>query len=192
MKPSVSEIFLPLLCAGCITAATKAHANDLQRVCTLDVNVVLKDSPGPRGHPLAATPWKVASGAEPEGLALIEPESLLAKGITDHTGRVVLSAEQQLLVSAASCIHGKSIWLVSPGRAEKIESELRPVRWSKQEELFYRLKAAGFFSNVAEYSREFFKSRGCTDELQYARKIYSVTSDDALLAALRQSDRQPR
>lgn len=177
--------FLALACISCTLSPDRASTPADRKACAIVLNIRLADSPGPGGHPYAWTPWTIATGERPGGLALVEPENLLANGQTGEDGRIVLSDQQQQRVFAVSCVDAKKVWLLYPGQS----LEMKPLRFStprsQNEEFFYLLLGAGVVSVNDEYSSNFLERPGFAENLDYARKAYRVSSNEELLAALR-------
>lgn len=86
----------------------------------LPLRIQLSDSTDGFGHPLAWTPWKIASGDEPEGLALIDAADTVAEGDTAADGLLELDAAQQRSLAHARCAR-RPLWLVYPGSKQAIE-----------------------------------------------------------------------
>jgi type VI secretion system secreted protein VgrG len=140
-------------------------------------NMVLSDTPGPTGHPLANTPWKIAhSREEPEGMALIEDSKLIASGQTDAKGKVELDAEQQKAVAKAYCQDPDGTWLVYPGHAVQLNVANEKPDWTPDEKLRHAMSASDFSGDLHPYRQ----ADGLTDEIQYAKKASKAAGESSL------------
>jgi type VI secretion system secreted protein VgrG len=147
----------------------------------LKFNIVLTDVPGPNGHPLAFTDWKIAlSSRPPEGLGLIDETQLVAEGQTDAKGRVVFTPEQEKLVAQAYCQAPSGVWLVHRGQAALLDVVTHRPDWSLQDRLLHALNAADF-SPEQHYTRF---DPGVRDELRYAREATRELGDVGLAKKL--------
>ncbi len=117
------------LCVSCASSPIPSPAApasvacaDIGEMTLYDANtVVFGDSAGFAGrHPASFAPWAIAQGEEPEGLALIEPTALLARGETDKLGRIRIDPAAMERINDARCVRGKPIWLVFPGRTVRV------------------------------------------------------------------------
>lgn len=168
-----------MLCASCQQMSRQPEG----QACDVTLRLRLSDTPGPAGHALAYTPWKIAHGEEPDSLDIAE-DHVLAQGETDDSGSINISEKDQDRVNAAVCGE-KPMWLVYPGQTVRIVVKEQSPEWSENEELFYLLRSQGFFEGVSEYSEFFFDTEAGLSGLDVARQAYDVESDSDLLKKLR-------
>jgi hypothetical protein len=117
----IVNFLLPTIMLSVITACQQPVKPSNQPAC-LNLNIMLADVPEPGGHPLAFTPWKIAIGEKPEGMALIDQENLLAEGQTDKDGSLNIPLAAQANIQTAVCVAHKAVWLLYPGQTEAIVS----------------------------------------------------------------------
>lgn len=170
------------LCSSCQLAPVAQEAPP----CTANIPLRLADSPGPHGHPLASSPWKIAVGEKPEGLAYVDEEMLLAQGETDSMGRIALLKHESDRISALACEGLTPVWFVYPGYTGQISGVRRSKYLSDNEDLLHRLMLEGYFYELPVYSASLFNSPSVTEVLYMARQDYGVESNEALLKKLRE------
>ncbi|KQQ39235.1 hypothetical protein ASF61_22260 [Duganella sp. Leaf126] len=108
----------------------------------------LADTPGPNGHPLSNTPWKIAIGAMPDGMAYVDDKQLLASGKTDDDGNIKLTADQEKQLAVAYAGHPDSTWIVYPGHVARLRVAEESPDWTEKEKLFHALHAADFSAGL--------------------------------------------
>ncbi len=182
-------LFVAIFSSSCQNTQKELQGRQVQKepeepACAVSLSLKLSDSPGPYGRPLAHKDWKIAVGEEPEGLALISDEALLAQGKTDQEGNINMQKHDQERISAVFCEGQKSVWLVYPGTTARINVVRQSAQWSDNEHLFHLLKSQGFFTDVIDYSEALFSSPNGLAELERARSTYEVESNAALLKTL--------
>lgn len=126
MNSGRSSVALALALACCASGCRsvpieeRAFCSSEGETKALPLRIQLSDSTDGFGHPLAHTPWKIASGDEPEGLALIDAADTVAEGDTTADGLLELDAAQQRSLAQARCVR-RPLWLVYPGSTQAIE-----------------------------------------------------------------------
>ncbi len=132
----------------------------------------LMDTPGPNGHPLGNTPWKIAIRERPEGLQLIDDENLLAEGITDDDGHVLLTSDEEKRLAEAYALHPDHTWLVYPGQVINIHVQVESETWDEKQKLLHALNAADFSGglHVATFSA------GALPQTNYAKEAFEIVS----------------
>ena len=145
----------------------------------------LADSPGPTGHPLAHTPWRIVISHDiPEAAMLAddaESEFIILSGNSDAEGKLPLDAAQQALLAQAYCHHPGSTWLLYPGQAVKINVAQDDPSWSQDEKLLQSMSAADFSERVHDHPY----STGLSNEVRYAKKALDAANKLALLPKLK-------
>ena len=136
----------------------------------------LADTPGPNGHPLANTPWKVAFGSKPGGLGEVEAKDLVAEGKTDIDGNIKLDAAAEEKLSEAYSSHPDSTWIVYPGHVVKLNVETEAPEWDNKKKLLQALNAADF-SPMLHQSR---LDDGANSQITYAKQAYAITESAGL------------
>lgn len=172
-----------LACTGCSQLPSQ---DDSIANCPVSLKLSLSDTPGPSGHPLSYTPWKIAKGLPPDGLGMVEPSSLLAAGETDKEGIINLTNAEQINISNVFCKTKEKVWLVYPGQTVEVSVTDYASDWTENEELFHLLKAQSYFAGTKNYSPQLFEGDGVS-ELDNARKEYGASSNAELLEKLRQA-----
>jgi type VI secretion system VgrG family protein len=148
----------------------------------LKFDLVLTDAPGPKGHPLAYTPWKIArSHQPPEGLGLVEDDQLVASGTTDGQGRLNLDAGQEQEVARAYCQQPNNVWLVHPGHAVRLSVAAQAADWTHDDKLRHALNASDFSGDL-HASRY---SEGIENQIRYAKRVLDVRGEGELPAKLK-------
>ena len=148
----------------------------------LKFNLALTDVPGPQGHPLAYTPWKIArSRGAPEGLALVEEDQLVASGRTDAEGRIKLDAAQEKEVARAYCQDPNAVWLVHPGHTVRLSVASESPDWTQEDKLRHTLSASDF-SDDLHASRY---AEGIEDQIRYAKRALDATGESQLPGKLK-------
>ncbi len=150
----------------------------------LDFNMVLTDTPGPNGHALANTPWKIVrSNHEPEGMGMVEDSQVIASGQTNDSGKMQLDAAQQKVVAKAYCSSPSGTWVVYPGHAVQLNVAEEQADWSADEKLRHIMSASDFSADLHSYRL----SDGLNEEIQYAKTAVKVSGDSALVNKLKGS-----
>ena len=138
----------------------------------LQFKMRLADTPGPNGHALANTPWKIAYGEMPDGLGLIDDKRLIAKGLTDGEGNVVLSSAEEEALAAAYATHPDRTWLVYPGHVVRVDVRTESPDWDAKEKLLHALDAADFSPDL--HMSVF--GDGAMPQTRYAKEALEVSS----------------
>jgi uncharacterized protein (DUF2345 family) len=110
----------------------------------LQFKMRLADTPGPNGHPLANTPWKIAYGEMPDGLNLIDEKKLIAQGLTDAEGKVKLTKAEEDSLAKTYAQHPDRTWIVYPGHVARVDVHTESAEWDDKKKLLHALHAADF------------------------------------------------
>ncbi|MCC2963521.1 type VI secretion system tip protein VgrG [Massilia sp. IC2-278] len=138
----------------------------------LQFKMRLADTPGSNGHALANTPWKIAYGEMPDGLGLIDDKKLVAQGLTDDKGNVVLSSAEEEALAAAYAMHPDRTWLVYPGHVVRVDVRTESPDWDAKETLLHALDAADFSPDL--HTSVF--GDGAMPQTRYAKEALEVAS----------------
>ena len=136
----------------------------------------LMDTPGPNGHALAHTSWKITFGDMPDGLAFIDEKKIVAQGDTDADGNIQLSAAEQERLAEIYCTHPNRTWLVYPGHRVMLNVVEEVEGWTHKEKLLRALDAADF---SADLHRNLFDD-GAMPQTAYAKEAFSTDSSQAI------------
>lgn len=147
----------------------------------LNFKMQLMDTPGPDGHALAHTPWKIAHGNMPDGLAFIDDKKVVAQGKTDDNGAIILSAAEQEKLAEIYCAHPDHTWLVYPGHSVRLNVATESPEWNEKEKLMRALDAADF---SPELHRNKFDS-GAMPQSDYAKEAYTIASANGLFPKIK-------
>jgi hypothetical protein len=149
----------------------------------LEFNLRLADTPGAHGHVLANTPWKIAIGDKPDGLALIDEEHVVLEGISDSNGKLNLSAAQQDTLAKAYCAHPSRTWLVFPGACVQVNVATESDDWTDKDKALHALNAADFSPSL---HNDIF-SDGATDHTQYAKQALDSQQNKSIYPKIKAS-----
>jgi type VI secretion system secreted protein VgrG len=138
----------------------------------LHFDLRLADTPGPEGHALCNTPWKIASGEMPAGLAIVEPANLIASGDTDNDGRIVLNADQLTQVSEQYRKNPSRTWLLYPGHVVRLNIETVSSDWTPVQAQAHAIAAADFSGDLHRDLTE----ASALAQSYYAKAAYMVTA----------------
>lgn len=138
----------------------------------LQFDLRLADTPGPNGHALGNTPWKIATGDKPDGLALIADDALVAQGRTGDDGKVALTAAQEEALAAAYAAHPDHTWLVYPGHVARLDVRTESPDWDEKQKLLHALHAADFSPDLHASVLE----DGALAQARYAREAFEVAA----------------
>jgi len=141
----------------------------------------LRDTPGPNGHPLGNTPWKIAIREQPEGLQLIDDENLLAEGITDDDGHVVLTPDNEKKLAEAYALHPDHTWLAYPGQVINIHVHVESETWDEKQKLLHALNAADFSGEL--HASTF--SSGALPQTNYAKEAFETVSSNGIFEKIK-------
>lgn len=141
----------------------------------------LADTPGPNGHPLAETPWKIAVGAQPDGLGDVDEKKLVAQGKTDADGNIKLTATEEEKLSDMYARYPDSTWVVYPGHVVKLNVETEAPDWDSQKKMLQALNAADF-SPALHHSR---LGDGAQEQLRYAKQAYELIESAELYSKIK-------
>lgn len=142
----------------------------------LEFKMRLADTPGPNGHALANTPWKIAYGAVPDGLGFVDDKQLIAQGLTDADGQVVLTQGEQDELAAAYALHPDCTWLVYPGHVARVDVQTESPDWDVKQKLLHALHAADFSPDL--HASVF--GEGALPQTRYAKEAFDAPASDAI------------
>jgi len=142
----------------------------------LEFKIRLADTPGPNGHALANTPWKIAYGEMPDGLSFVDAKKMVAQGLTDADGNVVLTKAEQEELAAACAHHPDRTWLVYPGHVARVDVQTESPEWDAKKKLLHALHAADFSSNL--HASVF--SDGALPQTRYAKEAFEAPASDGI------------
>jgi hypothetical protein len=147
----------------------------------LEFAFCLSDTPDPAGHVLAHVPWMVTTGRKPDGMDLVPPELVLAKGETDANGEIQFDGEQKKAITEAYSKRPEALWLLYPGSCVRIEATTESLDWSDEEKLHHALLAADFCSELprsgSDNAAELTRVAQDAYELSDAEELYSKLPD---------------
>ena len=141
----------------------------------------LMDTPGPNGHPLGNTPWKIAIREQPEGLQLIDDENLLAEGVTDDDGHVRMTPDDEKKLAEAYAVHPDHTWLVYPGQVINIHVQVESETWDEKQKLLHALNAADFSAEL--HAATF--SAGAPPQTNYAKEAFEIPSSNGIFEKIK-------
>ena len=136
----------------------------------------LTDTPGPNGHALAHTPWKIAHGEMPRGLKLVAKECVIAEGRTDAEGNISLTQTQEESLSTAYARHPDHTWLVYPGHVVRLDVRTESSDWDEKQKLLHALNAADFSPDL----HASLLGDGALPQSHYAKEAFDVTAPSAI------------
>lgn len=138
----------------------------------LQFKMRLADTPGPNGHALANTPWKIAYGGMPDGLGFIDEKKLIAQGQTDDEGNVVLTSAEEEALACAYAQNPDRTWLVYPGHVVRVDVRTESPEWDAKEKLLHALHAADFSPDL----HVSVLGEGAIPQTRYAKEAFEVSS----------------
>jgi hypothetical protein len=142
----------------------------------LQFNMRLADTPGPNGHALGSTPWKIVAGEKPDGLAFIDDDRLVAEGLTDDDGNVVLTTDAQEELAAAYAAHPDGTWLVYPGHVVRIDVQTESPEWDEKQKLLQALHAADFSLDL----HASVLADGALPQARYAKEAFEAAATNGI------------
>jgi uncharacterized protein (DUF2345 family) len=140
-------------------------------------NLRLADTPGPNGHPLANTPWIIATGDKPNGLVSIDEKNIVLSSRTDMDGKIQFTAAEDERLADAYCRNPDRTWLVYPGHTVRLDVATESPEWNEKEKLFHALNAADFSPEL--HSTLF--DEGASSQARYAKEALGVASSKEVL-----------
>lgn len=177
-------IIWTIACIGFLLSSCKqAPIAPQEASCSLSLHLRLGGEP--HGRAWAHTPWQIAVDEGPEAARTLD-EVTLASGETDESGYIALTKHENERINAALCDSSKQVLLIYPGQTKIIAILKQSEHWHENEEIFYRMQAAGYFASIEHYSKSLFESQAGIGELRSARRDYEVESNRALLEKLRE------
>lgn len=138
----------------------------------LQFKMRLADTPGPNGHALANTPWKIAYGEMPDGLGFVDEKKLIAQGVTDDEGNVALTSAEEEALASAYALNPDRTWLVYPGHVVRVDVRTESPDWDAKEKLLHALHAADFSSDL----HPSIFGEGAMPQTRYAKEALGVSS----------------
>lgn len=142
----------------------------------------LTDVPGPMGHALAHTPWKIVKSSEmPRGMGVISNDAVLLDGETDAQGLVQLSEGQQKTLGKAYQAHPNSLWLLYPGQAVQLSAEVQDPEWSDEVKLRQALNAADFSADTHAH----LNNSDAAEDVKNAKRVLEARNATSLLGKLK-------
>jgi len=138
----------------------------------LQFKMRLADTPGPNGHALANTPWKIAYGEMPDGLGFVDEKKLIAQGLTDDEGNVALTSAEEEALASAYALNPDRTWLVYPGHVVRVDVRTESPDWDAKEKLLHALDAADFSPDL--HASVF--GDGALSQTRYAKEALEVSS----------------
>lgn len=132
----------------------------------------LADTPGPNGHPLANTPWKIVHGEMPTGLAFIDEKNIVAQGRSDTDGNLILTEDEQSSLAKIYCANPGRTWVVYPGQAVRLSVETESADWNEKEKLFHAMNAADFSADLHASQLD----PGAAPQSRYAKATFDATA----------------
>ncbi|WP_307189469.1 type VI secretion system Vgr family protein [Massilia timonae] len=142
----------------------------------LQFNMRLADTPGPNGHALGSTPWKIVTGEKPDGLAFVDDDRLVAEGLTDDDGNVVLTTDAQEELAAAYAAHPDGTWLVYPGHVVRIDVQTESPEWDEKQKLLQALHAADFSADL----HASVLADGALPQARYAKEAFEAAATNGI------------
>ena len=147
----------------------------------LKFDMRLTDVPGPAGHALANTPWKIVKSTEvPKGMGVILPSAVLLSGETDAKGLVLLSEAEQQILAKAYQHNPNSLWLLYPGQAVQISAQVQDPTWSEETKLLHALNAADFSGDSHPHS----KNSDAVEDINHAKTTLDARNTASLMSKL--------
>jgi uncharacterized protein involved in type VI secretion and phage assembly/uncharacterized protein (DUF2345 family) len=142
----------------------------------LQFKMRLADTPGPNGHALANTPWKIAYGGMPDGLNFVEDGKLIARGLTDAEGNISLTGDEENNLAAAYAQHPDHTWLIYPGHVVRLDVKTASPEWDEKQKLLHALNAADFSPDL--HASIF--SDGAFSQTRYAKEAFDAVASSSI------------
>lgn len=147
----------------------------------LQFNMRLADTPGPNGHALGSTPWKIVAGEKPDGLAFVDDGQLVAQGLTDEDGNVVLTEQVQQELAATYAAHPDRTWLVYPGHVVRIDVQTESFEWDEKQKLLQALHAADFSLDL----HASVLADGALPQARYAKEAFEAAATNGIFPKMK-------
>ncbi|MCO4889639.1 type VI secretion system tip protein VgrG [Cupriavidus sp. WGtm5] len=142
----------------------------------MEFRMRLANTPGEGGHALAHAPWKIAVGEAPLGLGMVADDELVAHGVTDADGNVVLSQAQQEALARAYCASPANTWLVYPGQTVRVHVAEQDPSWTDEEAARHALNAGDFSGGLPQSMSD----DNTQQRLRYARDALTAGSPNQI------------
>lgn len=142
----------------------------------LQFKMRLADTPGPNGHALANTPWKIAYGEMPEGLSFVDEKKLIAKGLTDAEGNIILTMAEEEELAAAYARNPDRTWIIYPGHVARVDVQTESAEWDDKKKLFHALHAADFSPDL--HASIF--GDGVSPQTRYAKEAFEAAASSGI------------
>nr|WP_314543279.1 type VI secretion system Vgr family protein [uncultured Massilia sp.] len=147
----------------------------------LEFKMRLMDTPGPHGHPLGHTPWKISVGEKPAGLGLVEDDDLVVHGTTDEDGHIVLDAAQNEKLAEMYALHPGRTWLVYPGHTVRVHVQDESPEWNDKQKLLHALNAADFSGQL----HASLLSGGAIPHANYAKEAFDTAEANTIFGKIK-------
>jgi type VI secretion system secreted protein VgrG len=141
----------------------------------------LAATPGPNGHALTATPWKIAYGRVPDGLMFVDDTRLVAQGMSDAKGNIALTADQEAKLAEIYCMHPDHTWLVYPGHTVRVNIATESAEWSEKDKLLHALSAADFSPDL--HNTIF--GDGALPQSRYAKEVFETAATKVIFQKIK-------
>ncbi|GHD57798.1 type IV secretion protein Rhs [Jeongeupia chitinilytica] len=140
----------------------------------------LMDIPGPHGHPLAQMPWQIV---RPTVLTdflsgITDQTDVLAEGVSDDQGKIVLDAKQEELLAEQHCKSPGCLWITCAGQLAKLDMVAESAGWTEEEQLMHALGALDYADDIQDG-----KLSGTSPlDVRRATRAHELSSAESLLA----------
>lgn len=142
----------------------------------LQFKMRLADTPGPNGHALADTSWKITYGEMPDGLNFVEDEKLIAKGHTDAKGYISLTTAEEENLASVYAQHPDHTWLVYPGHVVRLDVRTESPEWDEKQKLMHALHAADFSPDL----HVSIFGDGALSQTRYAKEAFETMASSSV------------
>jgi len=142
----------------------------------LQFKLRLADTPGPNGHALANTPWKLAYGEMPDGLNFVDEKKLIAEGLTDTQGKIKLTKAEEENLAAAYAKHPDHTWIVYPGHVARLDVHTESAEWDEKKKLLHALDAADFSPDL----HASILNDGVAPQTHYAKEAFEAAASSTI------------
>lgn len=143
---------------------------------TIQFRIRLADTPGPNGHALTDTPWKITYGDMPDGLSLIDEKKTVAQGLSDAKGNLLLTGVEEEELAAMYASHPDNTWLVYPGHVVRLNVQTESSDWDEKQKLLQALNAADFSPDLHASTY----ADGALPQARYAKEAFQAASSSSI------------
>ncbi|MDR1423780.1 MAG: DUF2345 domain-containing protein, partial [Azoarcus sp.] len=139
----------------------------------------LHDVPGPTAHPLTEMPWKIVRPTVVDDFlaGFVDPADVLAQGVTDDKGKIVLTGEQETLLAEHYCKSPGCLWVSYSGKATQLNMEMEADDWTDEDRLMRAMSALGYADDV-QAGKGYGSSPG---DLERTLKAHGFEKTDAVV-----------